>query len=289
MKLTNLLVSLTLSVFTAGAQTNWHSPMNAGFPTVQNQGWTSEIGQTYSRLPDRAQTQIRPDVWSLSRNSAGLAIHFYSNAPKIQVRYTVSGGHSMPHMPATGVSGIDLYATNSDGEERFCFGDYSFGDTIRYSYNNIGKDRYHNRGFEYHLYLPLYNSVKWMEIGIPEGCELQFLPQAAEKPVVLYGTSIAQGACASRPGMAWGNILQRALDYPLINLGFSGNGRLEKEMLQYITEIDARLYLLDCLPNLPERSEEEIAQLVKDAVKQIRQTRTAPILLIDHAGYSNAG
>ncbi len=89
-----------------------------------------------------------------------------------------------------------------------------------------------------------------MEIGTPEDSELTFIPQSPEKPVVLYGTSIAQGACSSRPAMAWANILQRSLGYPLINLGFSGNGKLEKEVLNYIIEQDARIYILDCLPNL---------------------------------------
>ena len=83
-------------------------------------------------------------------------------------------------------------------------------------------------------------------------------------------------------------ILQRSLGYPLINLGFSGNGRLEKEVLDFICEIDARLYILDCLPNLTPKSKDEITQLVSDAVKQIRATHSSPILLVEHAGYSNA-
>ena len=109
-----------------------------------------------------------------------------------------------------------------------------------------------------------------------------------EKPIVLYGTSIAHGACASRPGMAWSSIVHRHLDYPLINLGFSGNGRLEKEMIQLLTEIDARLYILDCLPNLEGREDEEVTRLVIDAVRQIRQKRQTPILLNEHAGRSDA-
>ena len=88
--------------------------------------------------------------------------------------------------------------------------------------------------------------------------------------------------------MTWGTILQRSLGYPLINLGFSGNGRLEKEVLDFICEIDARLYILDCLPNLTPKSKDEITQLVSDAVKQIRATHSSPILLVEHAGYSNA-
>ncbi len=223
----------------AAAQWKWHNPMEAGFPVIQNQGFTKEIGNSYTRLPERAKGVVSEPVWNLSRHSAGLAIHFYSNAPQIKVRYTVTGSLNMPHMPSTGVSGVDLYSINSDGEWHFCFGNYSFKDTITYTYNNIGKDRYHKQGFEYRLYLPLYNGVKWLEIGIPEDAKLEFIPVSPEKPIVLYGTSIAQGACASRPAMAWGTILQRSLDYPLINLGFSGNGKLAKEVLQFIGETDA--------------------------------------------------
>lgn len=286
-RLISLLI-LCMTFFAAEAQWKWQDPMKAGFPVVQNQGWPGEIGYKYVRLPDRAKDQVRPPVWDLSRNAAGLAIHFYCNSPEITVRYQVSGSHSMPHMQATGVSGLDLYSIDSEGQWGFCFGNYSFGDTIQYSYKGLGKDKYHDRGFEYRLYLPLYNTVEWMEIGTPEESELTFIPQSPEKPVVLYGTSIAQGACSSRPGMAWGNLLQRSLGYPLINLGFSGNGKLEKEVLNYVIEQDARLYILDCLPNLTQNTEQEVTDLVVAAVKQIRATRNAPILLVEHAGYSNA-
>ncbi len=281
------LLFCCLSFLPATAQWKWHNPMDAGFPVVQNQGFTREIGTSYTRLPDRAKGAVREPVWNLSRHSAGLALHFYSDAPQIKIRYTVTGNLSMPHMPATGVSGVDLYSINSDGEWRFCFGGYSFGDTITYTYNNIGEDLYHKKGFEYRLFLPLYNGVKWLEIGTPEEAKLEFIPLSPEKPIVLYGTSIAHGACASRPAMAWSTILQRSLDYPLINLGFSGNGKLEKEMLQFINETDARLYILDCMPNLTNQNEEEVTALTVAAVKQLREKHDTPILLIEHGGYSN--
>ena len=286
-RLLSILI-LCMVCLSAGAEWKWQNPMNAGFPVIQNQGWPDEIGQTYVRLPDRAQPEIREAVWNLSRNSAGLAIHFYSNSPQIKVRYGVNGGYAMPHMPSTGVSGIDMYRIDSDGKWDICTGNYAFGDTVQYSFYDLGKDKYHNRGGEYRIYLPLYNTVNWLEIGVEDGSELEFIPQSPEKPIVLYGTSIAQGACASRPAMAWSNILQRSLGYPLINQGFSGNGKLEKEVLKYICELDARLYILDCIPNLTNTSPEKVTELVIAAVKQIRETRTAPILLVEHAGYSNA-
>ena len=112
----------------------------------------------------------------------------------------------MPHMPATGVSGIDLYATDNNGQERWCAGNYSMGDTIVYNFRGLSYAAKSGNGFEYQLFLPLYNSVSWMEIGVPADASFRFLPVSQEKPLVIYGTSIAQGACASRPGMAWGNI-----------------------------------------------------------------------------------
>lgn len=69
-----------------------------------------------------------------------------------------------------------------------------------------------SKGYEYEVYLPLYNDVKWLEVGVQEGYKLEFLPASQEKPIVLYGTSIAQGACASRPGMAFGNVIGRNWD-----------------------------------------------------------------------------
>ena len=284
-----LLFSLLglLSLFPVAAQWKWHNPVEAAYPVVQNQGFVQEIGQSFVRLPDRAHGVVSENVWNLSRNSAGLALHFYSNASQIRVRYTVAGGYSMPHMPATGVSGVDLYRIDSDGAWQFCFGNYTFQDTISYTYQLTTPNRQHGLGFEYRLYLPLYNSVKWLEIGVPEAEDATFewIPASTEKPIVLYGTSIAQGACASRPAMAWGNIVQRSLDYPLINLGFSGNGKLAPEVIEFINEINARLYILDCLPNLTTETEEEIMALVMAAVKQIRAKHATPILLIEHDGY----
>lgn len=283
-----LFAGLCGAVISTHAQYQWHNPINTHFPVIQNQGWQEELSRTYVRLPDRAKGQVREDVWNLSRHSSGLTIHFYCNAPEIRVRYQVKRSLQMPHMPATGVSGVDLYQITSDGDWNFCFGNYAFRDTIQYTYSNLRKDKYHDRGFEYRLYLPLYNEVSWLEIGVKEENELTFIPASVEQPIVLYGTSIAHGACASRPGMSWANIVQRKIDFPLINLGFSGNGRLEKEVLDFVTEIDARLYILDCLPNLVDRKKEEVYQLVLNAVKQIREKHSSPILLVEHIGYSNA-
>ena len=270
------------------AQWNWYNPQdtkstNEAF--IQNQGW-NEDGGNYYRLPLRARQVVRKEVWNLACESAGLTVRFQTDAEDIKVRYQVTGGYSMPHMPATGVSGVDLYRLSKKGENEFCFGSYSFADTVRYAYH-IDKVDNTSADSEYVLYLPLYNGVKWLEIGIENNYKLSFIPTSGEKPLVLYGTSIAQGACASRPGMAWGNIVSRSMNIPLVNLGFSGNGKLEKEVLDFISEQEARVYILDCIPNLSDRRAEEVKTLVKNAVYQLREKHKTPILLVEHAGYSN--
>lgn len=279
-----LTVPFTISLF---AQSRRHDPLKENYPVIQNQGWTNEIGKTYQRLPNRAEKEVRKPVWDLSGNSAGLAIHFYTNAEKIEIRYEVKGNLAMSHMPSTGVSGVDLYAIDSDGKWRLATGKFNFSDTITYTYEGLPQSQYHKSGFEYRLYLPLYNSVKWMEIGVPDSAEFRFIPACKEKPIVVYGTSIAQGGCASRPGMGWTNILSRTLDYPVINLAFSGNGPLEKELVDLIDEMDVSLYIYDCLPNMGSLSSDEVLKRTMYGVNKIREKHDAPILLVDHIGYRN--
>ena len=178
-------VSLLLLLFSISliSQTKWYNPIDAEYPVVQNRGWENEISNSYQRLPDRAKDVVRRSVWDLSQNSAGVAIHFKTNAEKIQIRYGVTGDFAMPHMPATGKSGVDLYAIDSDGNWRYLSDSYHFSDTITYTYNNIIPNTYHKNGFEYRLFLPLYNSVTWMEIGVPESSEFSFMPLLKEKPI----------------------------------------------------------------------------------------------------------
>lgn len=271
----------------AFAQENivWTDPIKAG-AQVHGQGW-SELNPTYVRLPEHARAKVRKQVWNLGRNSAGLSLVFRSNAPEIIVRYGVSGAKEMFHMPSTGVSGVDMYATDIQGVRRWCAPKFtpSFRDTITYDYNNLTYFPRKTNDYEYHLYLPLYNTVKWLEIGIPEGSELSFCPVSHEKPIVVYGTSIAQGACASRPGMAWTGIIERELEHPVVNLGFSGNGKLEPEVFELLSEIDAKLYIIDCMPNMKE--EDHIEKLLLNGISILRSKHSCPILIVEHSGYVN--
>lgn len=286
-----LLTSLfaIISVF-CSAQTAWHNPQTEGAKLHGQLMQEQPRSNYYQRLPDAIKKNVREAVWRLSMNSAGETIRFYTNSPKIVVRYQVSESYALDHMPSTGKSGLDMYATDPMGLKKWCAATRNFADTITYNYSNLFyKNNFHKLGYEYELYLPTYNSVKWIEIGVDEGAYFKFVNPTSELPIIVYGTSIAQGACASRPGMIWPSIVAREMEYPLVNLGFSGNGRLEKGVLDVIKATQARAVILDCMPNIFSETKQKIIDLTTNAVREIRKSQpNVPIILTDHLGYPHS-
>ena len=237
---------------------------------VEGKGWSDTEGY-YDRLPARARGVVRQPVWDLSRHSAGLCVRFTTNARSISVAW--DGGEAMPHMAATGVSGVDLYVRR-EGEWRFLrVGKPGKGWTVDELISGLPGNLQ-----EYILYLPLYNRVTKVELGVPKEALLSHLPSPEGKPVVFYGTSITQGGCASRPGMCHTALLGRWLDREIINLGFSGNGMMEPEMAALLAELDPALYVIDCIPNVDLKIGELTAPLVKIIRAKHPDTR---ILLVE--------
>jgi hypothetical protein len=252
---------------------------------VEGQGW-ADLKAGFDRLPTKADGKVTPSVWSLSRHSAGLAVRFVTDADAIQARWTLTNANlAMPHMPATGVSGLDLYVKDPKGQWRWLGVGQPKAQT-----NSVALASGMPPGErEYLLYLPLYNGVSSVEIGIDKSKSLALAdprPESLRKPVLFYGTSITQGGCASRPGMVHTAILGRKMNRPVINLGFSGSGRMEPIMAELLAEVDASLYVLDCLPNM---SAAEVTERVVPFVKTLRAAHPeTPILLVEDRGYTNS-
>ena len=223
----------------------------------------------YTRLPWSQKESFRDELWYLGRNAAGIAVRFKSNSKAIGVRWTVLNNFAMNHMAATGVRGVDLYILQ--------------GNEWRYTGSGIPESSKENERLlisgmdgeekEYLLHLPLYDGVVKLAIGIDSvariGPPLNPLP-IAEKPIVCYGTSITQGGCATRPGMAYPAIMGRHLQREVINLGFSGNGRMDGSIGKLMTQIDAGAYVVDCLGNC---TQEMIEQLGYDFIRALLQAR----------------
>lgn len=249
---------------------------------VEGQGWEPELlAERYDRFPAKAKDIVRPPVWNLSHHSSGLSFRFTTDSTELYIRYEVGSTRmAMFHMPATGVSGIDLYSYD---EDRWRWVDVSHPNSTKTTLTVKGIDPGTR---SYLVYLPLYNSIKKIEVAVPKGAKLEPIAPRKEKPMVFYGTSILQGGCASRPGMPHPAILSRRLDQPFINLGFSGNGMMEPEVGALLAEIDASIYVLDCVPNM---AEPLVSQRTVPFVKKLREARPdVPIVLVEDRTYSNS-
>lgn len=236
----------------------------------------------YDRLPARAEGVVRKAVWDLSRNSAGMMLRFSTTSGSLSVRYRLSGERiGMAHMPATGVSGCDLYGDDGKG--------WRWIDVTRPNKQDVQARLFAGVAVaprRFQLYLPLYNGIERLELAVDEGCKLEPLPPRANKPILCYGTSILHGASASRPGMAWPAIVGRALDRQMLNFGFSGNGKMEAEVAQFLLELDPAAFVVDCLPNM---SPKEVAERTGPLLQQIRAKHAkTPILMIEDRTFANA-
>ena len=228
---------------------------------------------------------MRAPVWSLSHDSAGMCVRFTTDASAIAVRWTVrKESLAMSHMPASGVSGVDLYARLKG---RWCWlGAARPEKSVTTEKPLVTGLKSESR--ECVLNFPLYNGVEKLEIGVPAEAKLE--PAAARRaginPIVFYGTSIVQGGCASRPGMAHTAILGRRLDWPVINLGFSGSAYCEPEIANLLSELDPAVYVLDPLPNM--RSE-WVTERLKPLIGKLRAAHPrTPIVLVEQAAAANA-
>lgn len=239
-------------------------------------------GNRFQRLPNDMQSKVRPVVWNLSKQSAGEYIEFYSNSPKILVNYEVTEELNMYHFATTGVSGVDLYMKGKNGEWFWAPAQMEIGKSIQSTFANLDIEK----GQRFRLYLPLYNHVTSMKIGVDADKYFRIIPQHLNHPIVIYGTSIAQGACASRAGLAWTNMLGRRLDRAIVNLGFSGNGRLEKPLIDFILKTPVSLIVLDCLPNLSgtNYTQHQVYDSIVNVVQTIRAKTNTPILFVQHSG-----
>ena len=275
-----LMIILIAFSFIAQAQIVYHDA--SAFPLL---GKISDATETrYERLPAHLKDVSRPPVWYLGKNTAGLAIRFRSDSRQISVKWETLNDNYMNHMAPAGIKGLDLYCMENGG--------WTYANTARPSAKKseaILISAKEKKMREWMLYLPLYDGVVSIEIGIETSAYIGQpeidLPRRT-KPIVAYGTSILQGGCASRTGMAHTNILSRMLNCEIINLGFSGNGKLDYEIAELMAKCDVSLYILDFMPNV---SVEQINEKAEKFYRILRNKRPdTPIVFIENPIYPHS-
>ena len=260
---------------------DWHDVTQWG---VEGRAWPeAERQRWFDRLPASAQGKVTDKVWDLSRDSAGMMVRFKTDATTIWAEYLLrSERMAGPNMTAIGASGLDLYARDETGKWKWVGVTKPDKKAVKQALvSDLAPDLR-----EYAVYLPLYNGIETLKIGVAPEAKFEGLAPRAEKPIVFYGTSITHGASASRPGMVHTAILGRRFDRPVVNLGFSGNGKMDAAVGEYLAEMDAAVYVIDCLPNM---NATEVRAKCLPLVKQLRAAHPeTPVVLVEDRRNANS-
>lgn len=244
-------------------------------------GWLAENRKkkSFRRLPDRAAKPLSAGVQALSQCPSSAFLSFFTDSPDISVRLTVADLGQMDHMPASGMSGAELYFR--EGSQWYTAG-VAKPDLAELSFTRSLMEGATRHRREYRLYLPLYKKLESAAIGIAPGAKIEPAP-AQGKPIFFYGTSITQGGCANTTGSDFVSNLGRTLDTEVINFGFSGNGKGEPEIAKLISEIDAEAFVLDYVANV---DPELLRKTLPGFVSILRAKHPSiPIVLISNVPY----
>lgn len=257
----------------------WHEATEF---TIDGKGWTA-TATPYYRFPAKAHGVVPERLWGQSTHTAGLTVRFKSDASVLYFFWSLGhDGLGNTTMSDVGASGIDLYTRSPGGIWRHRGVGRPTQKRGNLSSIDLGNNNHSNR--EFMLYLPTYNGITDLQIGVTDGSHLFAAtdrPAEKSQPIAWYGTSIVQGAASSRAGMAFTSILGRALDRPIINLGFSGMAYMEPEVIQLLAELDPILFVIDTLKNSHNLPPDVLAARIEATARTLRLTHPGtPILFV---------
>ena len=239
-------------------------------------GKSATVNGAYHRIDSSYFSKLPSRVADLATNSAGICISFRSNSKNISLKWILRKYNNLWNMTPLAVNGMDLYTWN-DSVWQYMGSARPASDTNQ----AIVASALDGSMRHYRLYLPLYSALTTLSIGIDSTATIHkanpgFVPA---KKVVIYGSSITQGASASRPGMAYPSILSRKLNIETFNMGFSGSGKMELILADVLASMKADIYILDCVPN---PSPAEIKERAVPFVKRLRQLKpNVPIIMVE--------
>ena len=231
----------------------------------------------FLRMPKEIAAATSGGVDYLNKNTAGGRVRFSTDSDYLELRVTYSALSQMPHMPHTGSSGFALLEETENGSV--------FTNLMRPLWTE-------EKGFtakiplwggkmrQYTLYFPLYNDVESVAIGVKENAQVAGGKKYKDvKPVLYYGSSITQGGCASRPDNSYQGFIAKWTNTDYINLGFSGNGKAEPIMAEYLASIDCSVFVCDYDHNAP--NPEHLEATHEPLYRTFRKSHpTTPIVFI---------
>lgn len=287
------LLKLILSLFAVLALGNAYAAekemkyVNALDLRIINKGFDDSL-TPYTRIPACLKDSVRPTLWERAQCSSGMAVRFATDSKTVAVRYNLLWNTHMVHMADTGLKGVDLYRLSDGGEWEYvntCRPYKSDSIQVKTFVENMKGDMR-----EYMIYLPLYDGINWLEVGVEKAstiCKPIIDNPVSHKQIIFYGTSILQGGCSTRTGMCGTNIVQRDLGIECVNIGISGEGKMDFCMARAMARIkDAVAYVIDPIPNCTEMM---CDTLTYDFINILRTMRPeVPIIMVEGPMYPYA-
>lgn len=213
-----------------------------------------ESERVFKRLPDDVARDIGGGVAKLYLDTAGGRVRFSTDSKYVAIK--VSFSHIMRNsmMTSMNVCGFDLYENfPSTGTSRYV-GSFDTGARPEIENGYEAVIRFEDNRMRYlTMNFPHYSHVESLKIGVQRSSVISGgMPYANKLPIVFYGSSITQGACASRPGNSYENLVSRRFNFDYINLGFSGNAKGEPKMAEYIASLPMSAFVCDYDHNAPD-------------------------------------
>lgn len=239
--------------------------------------------EPYARLPESVRRQLSGPLQRLGVQTAGGRVRFQTDAKTIRIEILLDDTNLKTHMTPLNKAGAELYA----GDVRVLnlrpravgvvpyekLDGYALDPVIDYMVARPGQNEV------YTLYLPSFTGVQSVHISLPEDASLTEAPAFPELPVVFYGSSITQGACASRPSLSYPARVCLDLGLDFINLGFAGNALGDLPIAEYIKGLPMRAFVMDYDNNAPDAA--YLERTHKPFFETIRKARPeVPILLV---------
>lgn len=274
MKKVSIALVVSLCVFNAELQAQKIEYTDARKLTLYGKPHIS--GPHFHRVDTARYNDMPAHVKTLSTYPAGLVIAFKTNSKQIHAKWAVKPRvNPYKNMTAIASRGLDLYIRKNN---QWIFAGAGVPDDSLSTDMIVGNMADGEK--ECLLFLPLYDELLSLDIGVEQGSAISPLQVAWKGKIVIYGSSITQGASAARPGIAYPALLSRHLGYEIVNLGFSGSGKMEESVGRMVTDVeDVDLFILDCAAN---PSPQQIAERTETFVKLIRDRHPdVPILMIE--------
>jgi lysophospholipase L1-like esterase len=262
----------------------WIEPRTCELMRIYGFNWL-KTDQVYRRLPLASVSEISracPLINSLAEKTSGGQIHFRTNSKKIAIRALLKEKPAMSGMTAVTQGGFDCYAGND-------YDHLLFYNTARFEPDKTESEftLFENEPSMKLIVInfPLYVGIEKVMVGLEEDAILEAPEPLNPGRIVIYGTSITQGGCASRPGLSFTNILSRRLKSEFLNFGFSGNAFGEIEIARIMAKIEnVKLYILDYEANGGTNG--KLALTLEPFIKTIRESHPfVPIAVLSRIKY----